>query len=134
MKPSFRLLRCALSWLRSVQNDDGGFGGASGAPSSAEETGLALRALAAFGGNLDEEACARAARWLIERQREDGSWDPAPVGFYFAVLWYYEELYPLYYALGGLKCLRARPGEGAAGSSDSATAVSEMQVAHGAHG
>ena len=38
-------------------------------------------------------------------ERPDGSWNPAPIGFYFAVLWYYEELYPLVYALGGLGAL-----------------------------
>ena len=43
--------------------------------------------------------------WLIERQNEDGTWPHAPIGFYFAVLWYYEELYPLIYALGGLAAL-----------------------------
>jgi len=92
----------ALAWLRSAQNDDGGFGGCAGAPSSAEETGLALRALVSSGVNPNEACCARAAQWLVERQRADGSWAPAPIGFYFAVLWYYEELYPLCFALGGL--------------------------------
>ncbi|MGD0089717.1 MAG: prenyltransferase/squalene oxidase repeat-containing protein [Planctomycetota bacterium] len=92
----------ALKWLLSVQNPDGGFGGCAGARSTAEETGLALRALVAGGVDPKEACCARAAQWLLERQRADGSWDPAPIGFYFAVLWYYEELYPLCYALGGL--------------------------------
>ena len=92
----------ALAWLRSVQNADGGFGGCAGARSSAEETGLALRALVASGVNPKEACCARAAQWLVERQRPDGTWGPAPIGFYFAVLWYYEELYPLCFALGGL--------------------------------
>jgi squalene-hopene/tetraprenyl-beta-curcumene cyclase len=92
----------AVAWLRSVQNPDGGFGGCAGARSTAEETGLALRALVSSGVNSREACCERAAQWLVERQRADGSWDPAPIGFYFAVLWYYEELYPLCFALGGL--------------------------------
>ncbi|MBE7466161.1 MAG: squalene--hopene cyclase [Planctomycetes bacterium] len=92
----------ALAWLRSIQHEDGAFGGTSGAPGSAEETGLALRAMAAHQDGRADPACSRAARWLIEHQREDGSWDPSPIGFYFAVLWYYEELYPLCFALGGL--------------------------------
>lgn len=95
----------ALSWLASSQNSDGGFGGCVGAVSTAEETGLALRALVAHGYTLDDPECQRAAGWLAARQRADGSWNPAPIGFYFAVLWYYEELYPLYYALGGLSAL-----------------------------
>ncbi|MCW8129421.1 MAG: squalene--hopene cyclase [Planctomycetota bacterium] len=101
--PSGKTVRApALTWLRSIQNPDGGFGGCKGAPTTAEETGLALRALALNGAEPGDTACARAAQWLIEHQRADGSWAPAPIGFYFAVLWYYEELYPLYYALGGL--------------------------------
>ena len=104
------IFRSALPWLRSIQNPDGGFGGCAGAPSSAEETGLALRALASCGVDISDipdiaghrEAMARAARWLAENQLPNGSWKPSPIGFYFAVLWYYEQLYPLYYALGGL--------------------------------
>ena len=95
----------AATWLVSVQNSDGGFGGCAGAPSTAEETGLALRALVAQGYTLDDSQCQRASQWLIDHQRADGSWDPAPIGFYFAVLWYYEELYPLVYAIGGLGAL-----------------------------
>ncbi|MEI6235144.1 MAG: prenyltransferase/squalene oxidase repeat-containing protein [Planctomycetota bacterium] len=92
----------ASKYLLSIQNPDGGFGGCKNAPSSAEETGLALRALANCGVDNTDPVCANAARWLVEHQRPDGSWNPAPIGFYFAVLWYYEELYPLYYAIGGL--------------------------------
>ena len=92
----------ALRYLISIQNPDGGFGGCKGAPSTAEETGLALRAIANCGVDNTDSVCENAARWLVEHQRADGSWNPAPIGFYFAVLWYYEELYPLYYAIGGL--------------------------------
>lgn len=97
----------ALAWLRSIQREDGAFGGAAGAPGSAEETGLALRVLTAHQDGRADPACARAVRWLTEHQRDDGSWDPSPIGFYFAVLWYYEELYPLCFALGGLGAKRA---------------------------
>ncbi len=84
----------ATSFLLSIQNRDGGFGGCKSAPSTAEETGLALRALAGSGVDNADTVCANAARWLVDHQRPDGSWNPAPIGFYFAVLWYYEELYP----------------------------------------
>lgn len=109
----------ALAWLRGAQNADGGFGGSRGAPSTAEETGLALRALTASGVEPRETACARAAQWLMEHQRADGRWDPAPIGFYFAVLWYHEELYPLCFALGGLGALaraQSTAGEPAGGT------------------
>ena len=92
----------SINYLLSIQNPDGGFGGCKGAPSTAEETGLALRAIANCGVDNTDPVCENAARWLVEHQRADGSWNPAPIGFYFAVLWYYEELYPLYYAIGGL--------------------------------
>ncbi|MCZ7644248.1 MAG: squalene--hopene cyclase [Planctomycetota bacterium] len=99
----------ALAWLRSIRNPDGGFGGALGARSTAEETGLALRALAACSSE-DDPLASGAARWLAERQRADGSWNPAPIGFYFAVLWYHEALYPLCHALGGLGAWARRRG------------------------
>jgi squalene-hopene/tetraprenyl-beta-curcumene cyclase len=92
----------ALDWLRRAQNRDGSFGGAANTRGSAEETGLGLRALMAAGMKPDEACCRYAAQWLITNQRADGSWDPSPIGFYFAVLWYYEEMYPLCYALSGL--------------------------------
>jgi squalene-hopene/tetraprenyl-beta-curcumene cyclase len=108
----------ALAWLRAAQNADGGFGGVPGAPSTAEETGLALRALLASGVQPTEAACERAAEWLVARQRDGGSWPAAPIGFYFAVLWYYEELYPLCFALGGLGALAGAFRQAAAGKAD----------------
>jgi squalene-hopene/tetraprenyl-beta-curcumene cyclase len=40
--------------------------------------------------------------WLMEKVR-DGHWrDPAPIGFYFAKLWYHERLYPLIWTVGAL--------------------------------
>ena len=44
----------------------------------------------------------RGAPWLVERV-ESGAWrEPAPIGFYFAKLWYYERLYPLIWTVGAL--------------------------------
>ena len=39
--------------------------------------------------------------WLIERVQAE-QLQPAPIGFYFAKLWYHERLYPLIYATGAL--------------------------------
>src|SRR5437870_5333629 len=50
-------------------------------------------------------AISRGTAWLLERV-ENGSWtEPAPIGFYFAKLWYYERLYPLIFTVGALEKL-----------------------------
>ena len=100
-------LDAAAHWLCAAQNADGGWGGAAGIISSIEETALAVDALAgclAKGRCADamESALARGAMWLTERV-ESGAWrEPAPIGFYFAKLWYFERLYPLIFTVGAL--------------------------------
>ena len=94
------ILARGVDWLRRSQNDDGGWGGAGGAPSSIEETGLALVALA--GVPECREATAHARRWLAVRVAAGELSAPAPIGFYFARLWYHEAVYPLVFAIGGL--------------------------------
>jgi squalene-hopene/tetraprenyl-beta-curcumene cyclase len=87
------------AWIVTAQNEDGGWGGVCGAPSSVEETALAIEALA---GTKHVTECDRGVDWLIERV-ESGRWrDPAPIGFYFARLWYYERLYPLIWTASAL--------------------------------
>jgi squalene-hopene/tetraprenyl-beta-curcumene cyclase len=91
--------RTAALWLVDQQGESGGWGGAKSAPASVEETGLALEALA---GTAHVGAVERGTRWLVERV-ESGAWrEPAPIGFYFAKLWYYERLYPLIFACSAL--------------------------------
>jgi squalene-hopene/tetraprenyl-beta-curcumene cyclase len=87
--------------LAAMQQADGGWsgGGGRGLPCSVEETGLALEALA---GTEKTGAVDRATQWLVE-QVENGHWtQPAPVGFYFARLWYFEKLYPQLATVAGL--------------------------------
>jgi len=87
------------AWIASSQNDDGGWGGVRGAPSSVEETALALEALA---GTSHSDSVGRGVGWLVSRV-ESGAWrEPAPIGFYFARLWYFERLYPLIWTVGAL--------------------------------
>lgn len=97
-----------LAWLREAQNPDGSWGGAGGR-GSIEETGLALEGLAAVAPCRGAEAetyrpaIERGAAFLVGAV-EDGSWEqPAPIGFYFARLWYFERLYPQLYCLGALR-------------------------------
>ncbi|MFD7297975.1 squalene--hopene cyclase [Streptomyces sp. NPDC059897] len=77
-------IRRAVTWLESVQNEDGGWGedlrsyryedwkghGAS----TASQTGWALLALLAA-GERDSKAVERGVTYLAETQTEDGTWD-----------------------------------------------------------
>ena len=98
-----------LAWLCRAQNEDGGWGGAKSTPSSVEETSLAVSALvdvAEEGGQdarAPREAAQRGVRWLIEQHGAGASFEPAPIGFYFAKLWYFERLYPLIFATAALR-------------------------------
>ena len=86
-------------WLCAAQNDDGGWGGVRGVTSSVEETALAVKALA---GTRHTGATDRGTEWLVARV-ESGEWrNVAPIGFYFAKLWYHERLYPLIWTVGAL--------------------------------
>ncbi len=95
--------RRGLQWLIRAQGDDGGWGGAPRTPSSVEETALAVDAL--LGGGYvagSNEALDRGIRRLVEYV-EDGSFvEAAPIGFYFAKLWYFEQLYPVIFITGAL--------------------------------
>jgi squalene-hopene/tetraprenyl-beta-curcumene cyclase len=76
----------ALRWLVSKQNRDGGFGEsvdsyrdpslAGVGPSTAPVTAAVLLGLIAA-GQARGQAAARAARYLVDRQRDDGAWDNA---------------------------------------------------------
>ena len=97
-----------MTWLVDVQNEDGGWGGARGVCSSIEETGVALSGLASAAARERDErairAIVRGCQWLIDATA--GTCDAAPIGLYFARLWYYEQLYPLVFALHGLATSR----------------------------
>lgn len=77
-------IRRAVTWLESVQNDDGGWGEdlrsyreqgwvARGA-STASQTGWALLALLAA-GERESQAVRRGVAWLAQTQTEEGTWD-----------------------------------------------------------
>ncbi|MDO5581305.1 MAG: prenyltransferase/squalene oxidase repeat-containing protein [Planctomycetia bacterium] len=101
----------ARKWCLSVQNKDGGWGrGARNSEgtftSSLEETALLLGALRYDPNAADPELSAalsagysRLVKMIEERKYEKAS----PIGFYFAKLWYYEDLYPILFALDALR-------------------------------
>jgi len=97
-----------VDWLVAAQNPDGGWGGGAGTPSTLEETGAVLTALGAVAvGDATRlrQPVARGTAWLAKTVAADAA-DAAPVGLYFARLWYYEELYPLTFALAGLAAVQ----------------------------
>jgi squalene-hopene/tetraprenyl-beta-curcumene cyclase len=93
----------AVEWLLRAQDPDGGWGGGPGTPSSVEETGLAIEALAEPGASeAVQAALSRGVQWLIDRV-ESGDWrKPSPIGLYFAKLWYFEKLYPMIFTAAAL--------------------------------
>ena len=95
----------AVRWLLDNQNDDGGWSARRGLESSVEESGLALDSLVDF--KLARPAIDRAAQWLALRVNEGTVDRPTPIGFYFARLWYFEDLYPIIFAAAGLNRWRA---------------------------
>ena len=74
----------AAEWIRTVQNSDGGWGETCGTyddptargvgPSTPSQTAWGLLALLAAGDD-SSESVAKGIRWLLARQRPDGSWD-----------------------------------------------------------
>ena len=93
-------LEYACEWLARIQQGDGSWGSdETGRPASIEETALAVRALIA-GGNM--VAAERGMAWLLKETQIGTYFPPAPIGLYFAVLFYSETMYPLVWTLTAL--------------------------------
>lgn len=93
-------------FLADSQNSDGSWGGAAGVAGSIEETSLAVAGLAPF--TEFHPHADRGALW-IARQLADAPPQPAPIGLYFARLWYHERLYPWIWAVDALRSVLAHP-------------------------
>jgi squalene-hopene/tetraprenyl-beta-curcumene cyclase len=93
----------AVRWLVEAQNTDGGWGGARGVNSSVEETSLALAAIAAVPHDSLDANLKLGFSWLAHRTDEGTVFPPTPIGFYFASLWYFEELYPVLFAVSAVQ-------------------------------
>lgn len=85
----------AKGYLSGQQNIDGSWGGKKGIEGTIEETSLAICALS----EGYEEACMKGFIWLAKQ----GKLTPAPIGLYFALLWYHEKMYPLIYYTEALR-------------------------------
>jgi len=108
------MLSRAVRWLLSAQNPDGGWGGDEAVESSIEETALAVDALAESLGASDVasspavgSALSSGVTWLIDNTRNAASIIASPIGLYFAKLWYFEELYPLIFAVSALQKVKS---------------------------
>ncbi|MCS6864257.1 MAG: prenyltransferase/squalene oxidase repeat-containing protein [Gemmataceae bacterium] len=110
-----------VAYLRAVQNRDGGWGGAAQCPSSVEETALALEVLIDLGNAAENQPAQPAApqgptpaaghfaaaitsgvEWLVDAVERGRLSEPSPIGFYFAKLWYSEQLYPIIFTVAAL--------------------------------
>ena len=102
--------RRGLAWLASHRGRDGGwggglvsFGGRVREVSSVEETAVAVEALASAKlPPLLEPALVEGLAWLVEAVESGRHRETAPIGLYFAKLWYYERLYPLIFSVAAL--------------------------------
>jgi squalene-hopene/tetraprenyl-beta-curcumene cyclase len=103
-----------VQWVLSAQNEDGGWGAAAGIVSSIEETALAVEALAEAHANAGDrpvvegiaEAIGRGCAWLAEHTGGGRRFEAAPIGLYFARLWYSERLYPVIFTVSALERVR----------------------------
>ncbi|MDR0349520.1 MAG: squalene--hopene cyclase [Tannerella sp.] len=116
-----------ITYLLSVQNTDGGWGGAENVPSKVTLTARALSALAAWNplsgisseygtvrpdaalpGNMDlspriADAMNRAFDYLYGMYKAGELFRAEPIGLYFSRLWYSEEMYNITFVLSALK-------------------------------
>jgi squalene-hopene/tetraprenyl-beta-curcumene cyclase len=99
------LIKKGSDWLLAQQNEDGGWGGERGCPSSLEETALALEALAS---NAEREVLIQGAKFIAGRTEGGKRFPVTPIGFYFAKLWYFEKLYPHIWVVSALERVSAR--------------------------
>lgn len=113
-----RMVREGAEFLLRQQQASGGWGGDASTPPTIEETALACAALAVTHGIVlhearwDEErariqkAVERGCAWLIAETKNGTHFPPAPIGLYFARLWYHEQLYPVVWTLEALSAAR----------------------------
>jgi squalene-hopene/tetraprenyl-beta-curcumene cyclase len=97
--------RRGLSYLAASQREDGGWGSApSDEASSVEETAVALEALLSAAASPPAQAVIKSGlQWLVQAVEENRHVEAAPIGFYFARLWYYEKLYPLVFTVSAFR-------------------------------
>ena len=114
------MARRAARWLATAQCVDGGWSGYVGphafaatgtaARASIEETALAVAALAghaARDASADPVPIRRGLEWLRQATDDGRTFPAAPIGLYFARLWYSEALYPLIFTVAAVQAAEA---------------------------
>jgi len=99
------------AWLIRCMGPDGGVGGGPGLPATVEETAVTTEALARIAAEstdagLRSQAVAAVAAgtgWLLSRTEAGTRFEAAPIGLYFAKLWYDEQLYPLAFTVAAFE-------------------------------
>ena len=103
--------RRGAEWLLACMESHGGVGGGPGLPPTIEETALTVEALARVAAESRDatlrsratDAVASGVAWLLEHTASGTRFPAAPIGLYFAKLWYDEELYPLAFTVAALE-------------------------------
>ena len=107
-----RSLHRGVGYLIASQHVSGGWGGGKEIEPSIEETANAVNALGACLELLAlpdndlpalKEPILRGVSWLVEHTQNGTHFPAAPIGLYFARLWYHEKMYPVVWTLGALR-------------------------------
>jgi squalene-hopene/tetraprenyl-beta-curcumene cyclase len=104
----------AARWLAASQRPDGAWSGHVGStsngegelPPSIEETAQAVAALATHAArdrDADLAPVRRGLAWLRTATQDGRHFPAAPIGLYFARLWYSEALYPLIFTVAAIQ-------------------------------
>ncbi len=104
----------AARWIAASQRPDGGWSGCVGStsgtsddlPASIEETAQAVAALATHAARdrtADLVPVRRGLAWLRAATSDGRHFPAAPIGLYFARLWYSEALYPLIFTVAAIQ-------------------------------
>jgi squalene-hopene/tetraprenyl-beta-curcumene cyclase len=126
---AWRILKKGNDYLLKARRPLGAWGGDANAPASIEETAVAIAALChhcrqvdlanrreqihasqgfQYMGEIDRVAdqLTQDVLWLLEATAGGTRFPSAPIGLYFARLWYHETLYPVIWTLEALRAFR----------------------------